>query len=173
MSGAQDNPDVTAALPTREAVRVLLIHEDKLLLMKVVLPDRTLWCTIGGGMDKGESLDEAVKRETWEEVGLTDQDVTWSKAVWHGEHVIERYGIDMLHRETFVVGYARNAVINSGGLTAEEKEVVKEFKWWTLAELDSTEEFIVPPSMIEHIKPILRGEIPAMPIKIDLADKPR
>jgi 8-oxo-dGTP pyrophosphatase MutT (NUDIX family) len=156
----------------RPVARALLIHDHKLLLMKVALPDRTFWCTIGGGMDPGETVEEAIKRETYEETGLTDQDVKWEKPVWHGEHLKKYDGIDTLNQTTFVLGYALNTAINPAALTDMEKSHVQEFRWWSVEDMETTHEFIVPPSMIEHIKPIMRGELPASLIEIDLSDRP-
>jgi len=159
-------------MPVRNVSRVLLVHEDKVLLMKVELPDRSFWCTIGGGMEDNETVEEAVKREAYEEIGLTDQDVTWDRSVWYGEHILKRHGIDTLHKETFVLGYANSAKIDPASLTEEEKAVVKEFKWWPIHELETTAEFVVPPSMITHIKQIINCQIPHSPIHIDLSDAP-
>ncbi|PZO85070.1 MAG: hypothetical protein DI626_07755 [Micavibrio aeruginosavorus] len=173
MNNPQNNSNfILENLPVRNVSRVLLIHEDKVLLMKVDLPDRSFWCTIGGGMENNETVEEAVKREAYEEVGLTGQDVTWDRSVWHGEHVLKRHGVDTLHKETFVLGYANSTKIDPAALTEEEKAVVKEFKWWPIHELETTTEFVVPPSMVTHIKPIMNGQIPHSPIQIDLSDSP-
>ncbi len=48
---------------------MLLIHEDKILLVKhTYQPD---WYTIGGGVESGETPRQAMERELKEEVGIT------------------------------------------------------------------------------------------------------
>ena len=163
----------TGSLPVRHNARVLLINElNELLLMRVELPAYSFWCTIGGGTKPGETAEMAVKREAQEEIGFDDADIQWEKAVWYGEHVMDRKGAPTLHKETFVLGRTSRRQIDDAGQTDDEKKVVKEFKWWSLEELRTTNEFIVPPSIIIHLPPILRGEIPEKIITIDLKNTP-
>ena len=161
------------SLPIRHNSRVLLINEqNELLLMRVQLPTHSFWCTIGGGTEFGETAEMAVKREAREEIGFDEDDIQWKKAVWYGEHVMERKGVPTLHKETFVLGRTSRTQINNAGMTDEEREVVQQFKWWSLEELRATNEFIVPPSIIRHLVPIMRGEIPEKIITIDLKNTP-
>jgi len=48
--------------------RALVIQEDQILLVKHTYISG--WCTIGGGIDPGESGVQALKRELMEEVGI-------------------------------------------------------------------------------------------------------
>jgi 8-oxo-dGTP diphosphatase len=56
----------------RLAVRALILHEDRLLLVNAY-PERNsnLWCAPGGGVQPGASLPENLMREVMEETGLT------------------------------------------------------------------------------------------------------
>jgi 8-oxo-dGTP pyrophosphatase MutT (NUDIX family) len=154
----------------RHVARALLIHDSKLLLMHVCLPDRSFWCTVGGGMDPGETVEDAVKRETYEETGFTAQDVVWQKPVWYGEHIRTWNGVETINKTTFVLGHALKTTIHPAALTDWEKRHVKEFKWWSVQEMETTAEFIVSPNLIEHIKPIMRGEVPDTPLQINMND---
>lgn len=55
----------------RIAVRALILHEDRLLLVNAY-PDARLglWCAPGGGCEAGQSLPENLAREVMEETGL-------------------------------------------------------------------------------------------------------
>ena len=58
----------------RVAVRAVLLHENRLLLVNAWAdPRRTLWCAPGGGVEAGQSLPDNLKREVMEETGLTIQ----------------------------------------------------------------------------------------------------
>lgn len=165
----QSTPDMP--IPLRRSARIVLLnHHNHLLLMNVVLPDRSLWCTIGGGIKQGETPEIAAARETFEETGLADDDITWQGVIWQGEHLLDRNGTLMLHQEIFILAYTQRLNIVPQNFTEQEKTVVKDFKWWTLQELWKTTEFIVPPSLIRHIEPIMNGQVPKEAYTIDLGD---
>ncbi|MDU8909664.1 NUDIX domain-containing protein [Aestuariicoccus sp. MJ-SS9] len=55
----------------RLAVRAVLVHDDRLLLVNAYPGDRSdLWCAPGGGVEKGASLPDNLRREVHEECGL-------------------------------------------------------------------------------------------------------
>lgn len=55
----------------RLAVRAILKHEGRLLLVNAYASaDKPLMCAPGGGVERGSSLPENLKREVWEECGL-------------------------------------------------------------------------------------------------------
>ena len=55
--------------PVTNGVRILLVRENQILLVKHIYEDK--WYIPGGLVEKGERLDEAVRREAMEEVGAT------------------------------------------------------------------------------------------------------
>lgn len=58
----------------RVAVRAVLLHNDRLLLVNAWAdPKHTLWCAPGGGVEAGQSLPDNLRREVIEETGLTIQ----------------------------------------------------------------------------------------------------
>lgn len=61
-----------AARPPRIAVRGVLVHENRLLLVNA-WPDHrlALWCAPGGGVEPHASLPDNLTREIHEETGLT------------------------------------------------------------------------------------------------------
>ncbi len=54
--------------PLTLGVRVMVIEADKLLLVKPVYMD--YWTMPGGGVKRGESLEQTARREVWEETGV-------------------------------------------------------------------------------------------------------
>src|SRR3990167_8622320 len=54
----------------KERVRAIIIQAGKVLLIKRVKTEETYWVLPGGGVETGESHDDAIKRECKEELGL-------------------------------------------------------------------------------------------------------
>lgn len=58
-------------MPVRLAVRAVIVHEKRLLLVNAYPGDRSdLWCAPGGGVVSGASLPDNLVREVHEETGL-------------------------------------------------------------------------------------------------------
>jgi ADP-ribose pyrophosphatase YjhB (NUDIX family) len=58
--------------PPRLAVRAVILHEERLLLVNAYPGDRSdLWCAPGGGVETGQSLPHNLIREVAEETGLS------------------------------------------------------------------------------------------------------
>lgn len=80
--GSRQNPEF------RPAARVLLIDDrDRVLLFSVALPQRPhdrLWITPGGGLDPGETREDAALRELYEETGL--RAVKLGPCIWKRRH---------------------------------------------------------------------------------------
>ena len=55
----------------RLAARALILQGDKLLVVNAYPDGKSdLWCTPGGGVEKGFSVPENLRREVYEETGL-------------------------------------------------------------------------------------------------------
>ena len=140
--------------------RVLLFdRDDRVLLFLTTAPDSSgvaRWLTPGGGVDPGESFEEAARRELLEETGLSvdslrgpvwshDYDVEWDSA----DH-------DTGHAEFFV--HVTDAFEPSPeGWTDDEKVDVLEHRWWSLAELLAERPRFEPPQLVE----LVRRELPS------------
>ncbi len=76
----------------RPAARGLVVDPaNRLLLMQFQTEDAgTLWLTPGGGIEPGESDEEALRRELWEEVGL--ESITVGPLVWTRRHIFSFAG---------------------------------------------------------------------------------
>lgn len=76
----------SSGLPLRAAVRALVLDgDDRVLLVRFDWPDKSVWALPGGGVDPGESLEQAVVRELAEESGLRDFELgphIWTRTHW-------------------------------------------------------------------------------------------
>jgi 8-oxo-dGTP pyrophosphatase MutT (NUDIX family) len=50
--------------------RAIIINQNSILLIKRVFEDRVYWVFPGGGVEEGESIEQALERECMEELGI-------------------------------------------------------------------------------------------------------
>jgi ADP-ribose pyrophosphatase YjhB (NUDIX family) len=136
----------------------VLDPDDRVLLFRYddAPPNGRHWCTPGGGLDDGEDYAAGARRELAEETGWTDvplggQVYEWTRTVEHRNAIVRQHERFFLARaDTARRGLGEVAAMHtSDGITA--------WRWWTLAEMDSTAEAIVPSGLADLIRGLLAG----------------
>lgn len=154
-------------LVPRLAARVLLLDEaDRLLLVKVRDPgtERTFWATPGGGLEPGESFEAAARREVAEETGLTD--LRLGPCVWTREDQGVFAGRRFHVSERIFVARVFSFEPTDIGYTELEREVQTEARWWTLAELERSQEEFAPAKLPLELARLLATGITGEPIDV-------
>jgi len=160
----------------RRTARVLLLDPGgRILLMRGRLPhDPTapaVWFTVGGGVEPGESIAETAAREIVEETGLTDARI--GPVVWCAEALLyDRKRRPVHFKETFVVARTAGGALSQAGWQPLEREFVEALRWWTLGELQLTDEQVYPEGLAELLPDVLAGRYGAEPLLIRTLDGP-
>ncbi|AMM20782.1 DNA mismatch repair protein MutT [Frondihabitans sp. PAMC 28766] len=142
----------------RATSRLIVVDDDRrILLMLTKAPDTKAparWITPGGGVDPGETHVQAAIRELHEETGQTisdpgpvvyveDFEVPWDSA----DHT---HG----HAEFYVVHLPHFEIVEDDW-TDDERIDILESRWWSLAELESTDEPLEPAVLVDLVKKAL------------------
>lgn len=153
----------------RRAARVIVIDpQDRILLLAARDPGdgRVVWFTPGGGVEDGETLEQAAARELSEEVPLAGP-LTLRGPVWTRHHD-EFYWDGKLISQTewYFVGRldAPLDAARIGPSAGIEGSYFAGARWVSIAELRAWPDIMAPRRMAELLAPILAGELPAEPI---------
>ena len=148
-------PDPTRR-EVRTAARLLLIDPAGrvLLFLHADGHGRKFWATPGGGIEEGESLEEAARREAAEELGSADVDLTY---LWTGRSEFRFADREVTQTEAFFLVRGHTGVIGPEVEETHRRERILEARWWSLAEIDSRREAMFPADLAarlrEHLVP--------------------
>ena len=149
--------------PLRPAVRALMLDADnRVLLTRFDWPHKSVWAPPGGGIEEGETLEQAIEREIVEETGLETFDL--GPCIWVREHWfedLEAWGgqserIHVVHVPPFEPDPRLD-------LAAEH---VGEIRWWTLEEIDAPGALFAPSRLPELLRELLERGPPSEPIDV-------
>lgn len=142
-------------LRIREAARAIVVAEAdrRVLLVRFEFPAGTRWAVPGGGIDDGETPEEAIRRELFEEVGLVDPEI--GPHVWTRVHVIPFLnGMFDGQRDRFHLVRVPEAFDPQPHFSWEElnAEFVFELRWWTLAEILASDGNFAPRTLGQRLQ---------------------
>jgi 8-oxo-dGTP pyrophosphatase MutT (NUDIX family) len=143
----------------RLAGRIIVLDpENRVLLFRYDDPPPfgVHWSTPGGGLDPGEDYYAGAVRELREETGWSDVPVGRREVLRHDRDLLRGTEVRRQHERFFLarVEVARRPVGDVNGMHASDG--IAASRWWTVAELETTAETIIPPNLAA----VLRGLIP-------------
>jgi 8-oxo-dGTP pyrophosphatase MutT (NUDIX family) len=137
----------------REAARLVLVDDRDRVLLVQFENGRGVrwWAAPGGGVEPGETIEQALAREAKEELGLSD--VGAARFTFEREVIFENLlGETIRQHEHFFVGRCRSHSVSADRLDHLRNEGVIAVRWWTIDELMHTDEMVFPDGLAEVLR---------------------
>jgi len=154
----------------RPTARVLLLDDlDRVLLFRgqdSTIPGIHFWFPVGGGIEPGETAEEAARREVWEETGFAD--LVLGPHIWNRRLVVTIGGSRLDCREVWFFARVPTFDIDTTRFTDLERETILEHRWWTQGELESTTETLTPRNLAALLGDLLVNGVPKNPVTVQV-----
>ena len=146
----------------RAAARVLLLDDTDRALLIAHLPGdgRTVWTAPGGGLDVGETHEQAAARELQEEVGV---DVPLGPWIWSRSVTFDFRGIWLHQTERWFL--ARVPELDADAIPLDDL-ATHGARWWSVGELHESTEVLAPRTLGVHLGRLLDTGPPDAPLDV-------
>lgn len=155
----------------RQAARVIVFEPaGRFLVLRASDPfaahQGQWWEIPGGGIDPGETSEDAARRELREEAGITEAEIGPCVFTQHARFTFAGMRFDQHERIHLAWCARRTAAWDPHGLESLEALAFEGQDWWSVDDLAATSERVLPARLRQALPDLLDGPLPASPIDI-------
>jgi len=152
----------------RHAVRTVLLTPEGRML-RIRYEEKTsgfrVWVAPGGGLEDGEDPEACLRRELAEETGLTGCAI--GPMIWTRHHDFDWDGQDYSQSEEYrlvrVPEFTPRMIDNPSPV---EAEAFRGFRWWSVKEIEASEDEFAPRALARHLDALIRTGPPPSPLDV-------
>lgn len=147
---------------------MVLDPSDRVLLINATDPAARLggdwWEIPGGGIDPGESTEDAVRRELWEEAGIDNAEI--GPCIWTQTVQFTFGGWRFDQDEWIHIVRCDGSTSGPRGLEALEQLAFGTQRWWPIEEIVERRPRTIPYRMSEFLPAVLEASLTESPLDI-------
>lgn len=138
-------------IEVRTAARLVLLDAKRrvLLFRHNDGHGREFWATPGGGVEPGETLEGAARREAAEELGAGDVELS---RLWTGQSQFPFADRQVSQTETFFLVRPHSDLLGPAVREVHRREGITEARWWSLDEIEHTVEALFPTDLARRVR---------------------